>query len=186
MHFELIHRPDLVTHFYAELWCGEPFLVKMPYAVPCEVKGDERGIGCKFKLDVVRPFWVSWEGTEQNGVRVLWVAAADRVEPAPAPHVQLIKSGVNIGRWISEPDPDPKPDPKPDPDPEKPALGWLDEVRVIVFCGANVTRPVAVLWGGYELVYQVPDSWLVELRGLACGLAEAVRGVPIVRKERKT
>jgi hypothetical protein len=222
MRFELEHRPDLATHFYAELWAPEPFFVKGlgdERALPAELKGDERRLGCRYKIDVLRPYWAGWEGTKPGDVRLLWVAPAERIVSTPpsgnimppAPHVQLIKAGVNIGRWVEDPSPQPpplpgegeQPTPTPTPGPEEPGEGdgeeggpdptpqpdlppfdsWVPDV--VVFSSRwDVSEPSAVLWGDYELVYVVPAGWLTGARQLMHGLAERVRGVAVERRER--
>src|SRR3972149_7938437 len=98
LRFEIEHRPELKTHFYAELGAREPFFVKGMGEKPqsSELKGDERRIGCRYKIDVLRPYWVGWEGTDE--VRLLWVAPAARPDMPPAPHGQLIQPGVHIAR----------------------------------------------------------------------------------------
>jgi len=211
MRFEIVHRPDLKTHFFAEVWCARAFFWRMlsdSQARPCELKGDERRIGCRFKLDVLIPCWGGWEGTSEDVPLVWMVQAASEAElegARPAAQLWPIKRGVNIMRWIAEegesppapspqpgepgtPTPGPNPTPQPSPGTpvgDLPAFDdWLDNVVVVAFSAANVVRPMAVLWGDRELVYQVPADWLAELRGMALSLAERVQGVRIVRKER--
>lgn len=176
--FDLEYRPDLTTYFYAELWASVPFFVKMGtgQTLPSEVKGDERKIGCVYKVDVTRAYWVGWEGTHEDGVPILWVAPAANDTP-PAAHVKLIHAGVNIARWVEEENGDDGGDDGtgngdngtddgedeeddggpyiPDPD-ELPStttlVGYPDTTRVEVHFWSSEGKK------GYQIIYEMPLS----------------------------
>jgi hypothetical protein len=189
---------DRRTVAYAELWSAESFIVSRntlwwPRAgsLPAERKGDERGIGGVYKVDIPGPCWVVWEGTTE-GVRILQTqqaASAGQLDSPPGlaflpvyPGVSVVTFEGTIPQPEPAPDPSPLPDPMPQPDPI-PEPAWVPQV-VTFYGSGGIVEPQATRWGDRELVYAVPLDWIREAFLGTLGLFERVQGTPVTRMER--
>jgi hypothetical protein len=183
------HFPQLKTFSYAELWSAQLFGIRSNDWWPsqrlnAEPKGDERGIGCKFKLDIpsnVGAVWVVWEGTTAGVALLHVVKAADEKqldETGPGGSFLPVRHGVNVLVFDGQtPPPEPEPEPSepepiptPQPEPEEPVPTPAPPSPGTVSLYSFSPRPevdklTVVVWGNppRDVVYILPSEEFARL-----------------------
>jgi len=156
--------PELHTSAYAELWSADPFIASTWFgaALPSEKKGDERGIGATFKVDVMASCFCIWEGTLPSGRRTLQLVGAERLDNSPGANFLPVLPGVNLIEFVDEPAPPPD-EPEPPDEPDPPPLPRPDHVpSTITVCGrADIHVPFAH-WRDDDVIWGVPLEWYLE------------------------
>ena len=190
---KITNYPDKPTSPYAQLWSIDRFLLEghayqswPAFDLMAEDKGDERGIGAQYKIDIPFPCWVMWEGTEiidDHKYRCLILVRGDPFGDSPGaaflpvcPCVNKLDFGVTPPEPPEE-EPPPAPEdpevPEPPEEPEPPAMP--KKLRSVTFFGRNTSMPAVVFWGERELVYSVPYAWIDDVFEYATKLFELVK-----------
>jgi hypothetical protein len=193
----IANYPDKPTVGYAELWSADPFVIVAndwwPHAsLRSEDKGDERGIGARYKCDAPAPCWVIWEGTS-DGRRVLQIQRAESLDNSPGVNFLPVEPGVNVILFDGEPEPEP-PTPEPEepeepgePEPEPPAELPYPQIITIYAGGLGQQTTPIVHWRRlgekgtpsefWELIMVIRGDHYNELwKGLEQQLMEALHG----------